>query len=561
MYSSISKRIDWLSTQCDATVLAGRKVGLEKESLRVGENGKISQLDHPSVLGSALCHTAITTDFSESLLEMVTPPCSSSADALEYLYGIHQFVASRLPVGEMLWNTSMPCIVSGEDSIRIGEYGDAHSAMMKHAYRRGLGLRYGRLMQAIAGIHYNFSMPDAYWLRWATLRELDRELDNSSVDALRTAGYFHMTREWMRIAWVVPYLFGASPAVCESFLGDSAQNSELERLNDSTRYARYGTSLRMGNIGYRYREDSGVDLSVGHESFVQYMNDLHGHVTTEHPAYTKEGVLDAQGRHQQLNANRLQIENEFYSSIRPKQIPEGDQMPLIAMRERGIRYLELRSVDVNPFEPAGLTAEQLVFLEVLMVFTSLTDASPQDAKAIVRAKHNVELVAHRGREPGLMLETANGPVTLKEWGTQLIDALEPIAQWFDQQNGTDVYSASVALQRQRFQSSDYTTSADVLDQVHSSGSFHRFAMDQSSRHHHALAESSIDNKLCDTLMIGAAESMRRQRQLEAETSGNFEDFLESRFAQLNSPMTSKLLKDVDAIEATLFGAAHRAWTN
>ena len=553
VYSSISKRIDWLSTQCDATVLAGRKVGLEKESLRVGENGKISQLDHPSVLGSALCHTAITTDFSESLLEMVTPPCSSSAEALEYLTGIHQFVAPRLPLGELLWNTSMPCIVDGEQSIRIGEYGDAHSATMKHVYRRGLGNRYGHMMQAIAGIHYNFSMPDAFWLRWAELHGLE----GKTTDAVRTAGYFHMTREWMRIAWVVPYLFGASPAVCESFLGDASGDSDLEKLKGGTRYARYGTSLRMGNIGYRYREDSGVDLSVCHQSFARYMNDLHAHVTTEHPAYARDGVLDKRGEYHQLNANRLQIENEFYSSIRPKQIPEGEQMPLIAMQERGIRYLELRSVDINPFEPTGLTPEQLAFLEVLMVFTALSDPYPQDAEAIVRAKHNVELVAHRGREPGLKLETVNGPVLLKEWGEQLIGALEPIAQWFDQQNGTEIYSASVAIQRQRFLSSDYTTSADVLDQVHSSGSFFRFAMDQSLRHHHSLESTVIDEALCETLMVGAAESMRRQRQLEAETTGSFKDFLDERFKQLIPPMKSQLIDDVDDIEARLFGDAHR----
>ncbi len=538
-------------------MLAGRQVGLEKESLRVGENGKISQLDHPSVLGSALCHTAITTDFSESLLEMVTPPCGSSSAALDYLTGIHQFVAARLPVGERLWNTSMPCIVQGEQSIRIGEYGHAHSATMKHAYRRGLGLRYGRMMQAIAGIHYNFSMPDAFWLRWAELQGLDA----NNVDALRTAGYFHMTRGWMRIAWVVPYLFGASPAVCESFLGDEPDDSGLEVLKKHTRYARYGTSLRMGNIGYRYREDSGVDLTVCHRSFASYMNDLHGHVTSEHPAYAQQGVLDKEGKYQQLNANRLQIENEFYSSIRPKQIPEGDQMPLLAMRERGIRYLELRSIDINPFEPTGLTTEQLAFLEVLMVFTSLMDPSPQDSEAIVRAKHNIETVAHRGREPGLQLQVAEGEIALKEWGLQLIDALEPIGQWFDQQNGTDVYASSVAIQRQRFESSDYTTSADVIDQVHSSGSFFRFAMDQSARHHHTLVDSKMDEALCDTLMVGAAESMRRQRKLEAETTGDFGDFLAGRFEQLNTPMQSPLMDAVDDLEAQLFGSSHRVFNS
>lgn len=551
MYSSISKRINWLSTSCDATLLAGRRIGLEKESLRVGADGKISQRDHPSVLGSALCHTAITTDFSESLIEMVTPPCDSSDLALNYLTGVHQFVASRLPVGEMLWNTSMPCIVSGEESIRIGEYGDAHSATMKHAYRRGLGLRYGRMMQAIAGIHYNFSLPDAFWMRWAELHELD----TSNIDALRTAGYFHMTRNWMRIAWVVPYLFGASPAVCESFLGESSDDSGLEKLKGHTRYARFGTSLRMGNIGYRYREDSGLDLSVCHQTFAHYMRDLHAHVTTIHPGYADLGIRDAQGQYQQLNANRLQIENEFYSSIRPKQIPEGEQMPLLAMRERGIRYLELRSIDINPFEPTGLAAEQLVFLEVLMVFTALMDPIAQDGAAILRAKHNIETVAHRGREPGLMLDTVDGEIALADWGKQLIDALEPIAEWIDQQNGTDAYSKSVAIQRQRFASSDYTTSADVIDQVLSGGSFFRFAMDQSTRHHHTLVNADMDSSLSESLMLSASESMLKQRQLEAETTGEFSEFLAARFEQLTSPMSSPLINAVDELETKLFGSA------
>jgi len=553
VYSSISKRVNWLSARLDGSVLARRLVGLEKESLRVGENGMISQLDHPSVLGSALCHTAITTDFSESLLEMVTPPCASSTEALEFLHGVHQFVAARLPVGEMLWNASMPCIVNGESSIRIGEYGQAHSATMKHAYRRGLGLRYGRMMQAIAGIHYNFSVPDDFWQGWSEMHSLS----SGDMSATRTAGYFHMTRGWMRIGWVIPYLFGASPAVCESFLADGAADSDLSRLNKHTRFARYGTSLRMGNIGYRYREDSGVDLSVCHASFASYMKDLHAHVTTVHPAYEAMGVIDAKGDYQQLNSHRLQIENEFYSSIRPKQIPENNEMPITAMRQRGIRYLELRSIDINPFEVTGLTAEQLAFLEVLMVFTALMDPVPQDVNAVQRAKNNIETVAHRGREPGLKLQTLEGEIALSDWGLQLIDALEPIACWMDKQQESDLYSDSVAIQRTRFLSTENTPSSHVLEQVHSAGSFFRFAPEQSALHHHSCISAEMDSDLCESLMLSAGESMRRQRQLESETTGDFDAYLTGRLSQLDSPMTSPLIDKVAELEAILYTGESR----
>jgi len=547
VYSSISKRLEQLCERHGCAVLDGCLVGLEKESLRVTSDGSISQIDHPAVLGSALCHTAVTTDFSEALLEMVTPPCPSSQDALNYLQGIHEFVASRLPAQEMLWNASMPCILKGESSIRIGEYGTSHSATMKHVYRRGLALRYGRMMQAIAGIHFNFSIPDNFWQSWSRLHGMP----TTSAQVSRTAGYFHMTRGWMRIGWVVPYLFGASPAICESFLGDARHDSDLERLNEHTRYARYGTSLRMGNIGYRYREDSGVDLSVSHERFAAYMRDLHQHVTTPHPAYNEKGLKDSQQQYQQLNTNRLQIENEFYSSIRPKQIPIGDEMPLTAMQNRGIRYLELRSIDVNPFEATGLTVSQLAFLEVLMIFTALMDPAPQDADAVKRAKHNIETVAHRGREPGLRLQTIDGAITLNDWGKHLIDALVPIARCIDKQQGTNLYAASVEQQRQRFEVADRTPSAAVLDAVNAQGSFYGFVMEQSQKHHSSCLNATMNEPLNDVLTRGASDSTQKQAQLEVDTQGEFPDYLANRFEQLNQPMSSPLIDAVDAAETHL----------
>ena len=173
MYTETKQRASALVSEFDADPFLGRQIGLEKETLRIDTEGRIAQTNHPAALGSALCNSAVTTDFSESLLEMVTPPCASAKAAFDYLTGLHQFILPRLEYDEGLWNTSMPCILNGDESIRIGEYGHSHNGTMKHVYRRGLGLRYGRRMQAIAGIHFNFSLPESAWPVWQQLQSTD----------------------------------------------------------------------------------------------------------------------------------------------------------------------------------------------------------------------------------------------------------------------------------------------------------------------------------------------------------------------------------------------------
>ena len=143
--------------------------GIEKESLRVDANGMLSQLPHPPGLGSPLTHPSITTDYSEALLEFITPVKRSVAGVLNELEKTHRFTYQHLHQ-ERLWVTSMPCIVHGDDSIPIARYGSSNIGQMKHFYRVGLGSRYGRLMQAIAGIHYNFSLSDDFWSHWQEIQ-------------------------------------------------------------------------------------------------------------------------------------------------------------------------------------------------------------------------------------------------------------------------------------------------------------------------------------------------------------------------------------------------------
>ncbi|MCK5365310.1 MAG: glutamate--cysteine ligase, partial [Gammaproteobacteria bacterium] len=141
----------------------GSLIGIEKESLRVTGDGDIVQTPHPPALGSALTHRYITTDFSEALLEFITPPYVDMGDAMICMNDIHRFVYANLDDDELLWAASMPCKVAGDASVPLAEYGSSNVGTMKNVYRRGLSHRYGRLMQAIAGVHFNYSFPQELW--------------------------------------------------------------------------------------------------------------------------------------------------------------------------------------------------------------------------------------------------------------------------------------------------------------------------------------------------------------------------------------------------------------
>jgi len=533
VYNDVDSRAKRLLDTELPAIFAKRNIGLEKESLRVAADGAISQQPHPSALGSPLCNKSITTDFSEALIEMVTPPCQSAQGVMDYLTGLHQFIAQRLPDQEHLWNTSMPCILNGEQSIRIGQYGNSHNGQMKQAYRRGLGLRYGRRMQAIAGVHFNFSFDENIWPLWQRLHEQSDQplFDMSQTDALRTRGYFHMTRNLMRIGWVVPYLFGASPAICQSFLGDD-DHPTLDTFNGSTRFEPYGTSLRLGNIGYQYRDDKNLDLSVCHSNIECYMRDIIGHVSEVHPPYQKTGLFDDQGRYQQLTTNRLQIENEYYSSVRPKQIAKPGEMPILALKKRGIRYLELRSVDVNVQHDVGVSLEQIAMLELLMMFAWLADSEPLEINEMRQIAGNMSEVAHNGRKPGLMLDKQGKQVPLEEWGLSILDSLKPIAAQLDSTGG-DLYSHTLELQRAKFLDSDKTPSAMVLAGIKERGSFFDYALDHSVTAHDNLLASTSDVTLAEHLEQEVVESIKSLGEAESQCEGEFEDFLNQYFSQLS----------------------------
>ena len=385
LYQLAEQRLKALFNSSDKSTLRDSLIGLEKETLRVNPQGGLAQTPHPSVLGSALTNPHITTDYSEALLEIVTPPSKDMSEVLDFLSDTQRFIYTHLS-DELLWATSMPCVVAGETSIPIAKYGSSNAGLMKTIYRRGLGLRYGRVMQVIAGVHFNFSFADDFWPVF-----FDISNQNGNFQELKSENYFALIRNLQRFGWLIPYLFGASPAVCKSFL--QGKETTLQEFNETTYYEPYATSLRMGDIGYQNNKESEVGVEANYTSLQDYISSLQHAIETPCPEYEKLGVEIA-GKYQQLSANILQIENEYYSTVRPKQITHKYEKPIEALRERGVSYVELRSLDVNASHPLGINEEQLYFLQVLMLFCLCHESPAINESEKIEIDDNEMLTAH-----------------------------------------------------------------------------------------------------------------------------------------------------------------------
>ena len=523
MKAEFEKRVAQLLSGDIRQVLQNRKVGLEKESLRVAVDGGIAQTPHPPALGSALTHPNITTDYSEALIEIVTPPFNHFCDTLAFLDDTHRFIYSKLD-NEILWATSMPCVVEGDASIPIARYGSSNAAQMKSAYRRGLGHRYGRMMQAIAGVHFNYSYPEEFWRLYGEEFGEQRELQD-----LVSETYMGMIRNLQRTGWLVPYLFGASPAICASFLG--ASPTSLAKWRDYSYYAPYATSLRMGDIGYQNSKEGEAGINVNYNSLGAYVDSLTHAISTPYPEYEKIPLVE-NGEWQQLNANILQIENEYYSSVRPKQILEGEEKPSLALARRGIAYLELRSLDVNAYDPLGISEEQMRFLESFLLYNLLTPSDPYDDDELGSIRHNINAVAVRGRDPALRLVRNGDEVRLRDWANEIFEQMAFSCELLDKGSANACYVGALGEQHAKVADADLTPSARTLaDMAEHKEEFYHFALRKSREHQQWFAERPLEAEKLDSFEAQARDSLVEQQRIEESDDISFETFLDNYFAQ------------------------------
>ncbi|HJS91999.1 MAG TPA: glutamate--cysteine ligase [Steroidobacteraceae bacterium] len=517
---AFERRLSALVNCGQPEILQGGRKGLEKESLRVTPEGRLVQTPHPRALGSALTSEHITTDYSEALIELVTPTFTATWELLQYLLDLHQFVYRHLG-SELLWATSMPGAISRDEDIPIADYGRSHIGMMKTVYRRGLGLRYGRMMQAISGVHFNYSFPLPFWETYADLLK-SRERDGPFV----SARYFDLLRNYRRHGWIVLYLFGISPVVCKSFL--KGRDYSLRDFTADTAYEPYGTSLRMSDIGYRNRNQA--DLTVSVNSLEEYVRDLTHAITTPHPPYEALGVK-VKGEYRQLNANILQIENEYYSFIRPKRVARSGERPTKALTRAGVEYVEVRALDVSAFDPVGVNQNKLRFLEAFLALCLLKDSPMIGAEEQRSLDQNHLTVARRGREPGLTLWRDGRNVPMREWARELIDSLTGICEILDRGDASRPYSAALADQRAKVEDVGLTPSARMMEDLTDSGEpFFDLALRMSATHKDYFLDLYPPNEArLKEFASEAEESLARQRAIEAADRGSFDEFLARYF--------------------------------
>ncbi len=523
MYKTAVKRLAQLEQGGLDDLLREGLIGLEKESLRVAPEGGIALTPHPSGLGSPLTHPYITTDYSEALTEFITPPSADRVQPLQFLQDEHKFVYKHLD-GETLWATSMPCVVEGGKNIPIARYGKSNAGLMKTVYRRGLGHRYGRVMQVIAGVHFNYSLPEKFWPLYQQLQQ-----SNQSLQAFTSDAYFAMLRNLQRFGWLVPYLFGASPAVCKSFLGGRPTN--LQSFDQYTYYSPYATSLRMGDIGYQNSKEQGTGIKACYDCLDAYVETLSQAIATPCPIYQAIGVK-VDGRYEQLNANILQIENEYYSTVRPKQIPDGLEKPILALKRRGVRYLELRSLDVNAFHPLGIDEQQICFLEAFMLFSLLHESPAINVFEQREIDRNEGAAAHRGRDPELYLQRNGNEIRLREWARELCEAMRPITELLDRGRMQADYSSSLNKQLELVESPELTPSARMLSEMCNNGeSFFEFAQRKSLEHFEYFQQQALSREREDFFQREAKRSWEKQYAIEAGDRISFDEFLANYFSQ------------------------------
>jgi glutamate--cysteine ligase len=498
---SLDQRLRRLS----AERLRGMRRGIEKESLRALSSGVLARTPHPAALGAPLTHPRITTDYSESQLELITGVHGAVESCLDELTQIHQFVYRTLAEccdgegDETMWVGSMPCTLPPDETIPIGNYGSSNIGRAKSVYRMGLGHRYGRRMQTISGIHYNWSLP-----------------------GLGNEEHFALIRNFRRHSFLLLWLFGASPAVCASFV--AGRDHGLQPLAPGSLHLPHATSLRMGRLGYQ--SEAQATLSVSYNSLDSYAASLHEALTQPYAPYEQIGIRNLGGEYNQLATTLLQIENEFYGTIRPKRVIRSGERPLHALRERGVEYIEVRCMDLDPFVPVGIQAQTMRFIDIFLLHCLLQDSPPDTPAEIAALGRNQQLTAAFGRQPGLQLEREGRSVALLDWAAELVADCAPIAATLDAVQGGSAHAEALAAARAALAAPDTLPSARVLAMMQRDfgGSHIAFLRAQSQQTRNLLLALPWTSAQQQAHTASAQASLAERAALEAADEVDFETF-------------------------------------
>lgn len=367
--------------------------GIEREGLRVTPDGHLALTPHPKAFGDKLSHPFITTDFSESQIEMITPTFSTVEEVYQFLCALYQLTVSELKE-EYLWPQSMPCTIEADQDIPIAMFSDNLEGNVAMNYRQHLLKKYGGKRQLISGLHYNFSFSETF---------IQKLYENQTTDLdyrlFKDQIYLKVVRNYIRHRWLLIYLLGASPIVDESYCTE-CQTSSKEVAPHS--YTRSGAvSFRNSACGYQNHTPIYVDYQDV-ERYVQSLN-------------------------QYIESGEIASFKEFYSPIRLKAKDPHHLME--SLMKDGIEYLEIRSIDLNPFEPAGISLVDLQFIHLFILFL-LEEEEVEDENWQKDATENERLVAVDGLQNELKLIRNSERVSFSEWALDILTKMKKINEMF-----------------------------------------------------------------------------------------------------------------------------------
>lgn len=298
------------------------RFGIEREGQRVDLAGNLAKTDHPAIFGDRSYHPYIQTDFSETQTEMITPVTDSIPELFQYLAAVYDVTARSIPKEEMIWPLSMPpALPEKDEEIIIAKLKNFEDVL----YRRYLAKEYGKRKQMVSGIHFNFEFGDEL-LR--TLFSHQEEFQDFSE--FKTELYLKTARNFMRYRWMITYLFGASPMSEKNYFLDESHPQEPVR------------SIRNSALGYTNHPN----VKVSYASMKQYLADIE----------------------RMIEEGKLSEEKEFYTPLRFR---GGKKVADLATT--GVRYIELRNIDLNPYARLGINPEQVRFLQLFLIYMLWTE--------------------------------------------------------------------------------------------------------------------------------------------------------------------------------------------
>lgn len=433
---NFEKTIDLFSSS-ERKLLLNGKWGIEREFQRVTKDGELALTPHPAVFGDKLNNKEITTDFSESQMELITPAFSTIEEVYHYLQYLHKKVEKELG-NEFIWPFSMPPKLPDEELIPLAQFDESKEGQMAYRYRQGLANRYGKKMQMISGIHFNFSFGDEI------LKRMKQSFgEKVEIQDFKDELYFSVARNFLRYRWLLIYLFGASPSYDPTY--DVVIKKQVDHIRKCcpeccNQYDQYATSFRVSRFGY----SNPVKLkeSIYYNNKEEYIQGIRALMSKKSRRFSNLEV--------QLNDKILQKESEFYSPIRLKQVTKTEENQIDALEERGVKYAEVRVVDINPFVKTGISLEQMRFLQIFMLFCLFEENRVLDYDEMNLANKNHHLVALAGRNPNLMLKHYNGnKISLAEWGKEIFGKLYRIAILIDSEENGFVYTHNLLREKQK----------------------------------------------------------------------------------------------------------------